>query len=130
MTTNGFAGFYLETRSYAETAAFWARLGFENVFETDHGSGQWAHPSGGPYVFISEQAEGELATHPIIDVADSAQIGTGFDYVRPFTPQHWNVTEAIVRDPDGRNVSLQAPLPAGEAAPDAEAHHAEKYGSH
>ena len=36
--------------------------------------------------------------------------------------------EAVVLDPDGRNVSLQAPLPSDTEAPDAEAHHAEKYG--
>ena len=38
------------------------------------------------------------------------------------------MAQAIVRDPDGRNVSLQAPLPEGADAPDADAHHAEKYG--
>jgi len=37
--------------------------------------------------------------------------------------------EAWLRDPDGRNVSLQAPLPAGVAAPDATRHHLEKYGA-
>ena len=30
-------------------------------------------------------------------------------------------------DPDGRGVSLQAPLPAGVIAPDADSHHREKY---
>ncbi len=119
MTTEGFQGQYFETRSYDATAAFWQALGFENVFETDHGSGQWRHPSGGPYVFVNEQHDTELETHPILRVADASAIdlaGT-FDVARPFTPEHWGVVEALVRDPDGRVVSLQAPLPpeVGEA---------------
>lgn len=130
MATEGFQGFYVETRNYGATAAFWASLGFENAFETGHGSGQWEHPSGGPYVFISEQHEGELQTHPILGVADADAFSPDRapDVAMPFTPQHWNVLEAHVRDPDGRIVSLQAPLPEGVTAPDADEHHAEKYG--
>lgn len=129
MATQGFQGFYVETRSYTSTAAFWAALGFEEVFATDHGSGQWVHPSGGPYVFIAEQHDGELTTHPILSVADSTAFPTdGLHVARPFEPQHWGVTEAMLHDPDGRDVSLQAPLPAGVDGVDADAHHAEKYG--
>ena len=62
MATEGFEGFYVETRNYGATAAFWASLGFKNVFETDHGSGQWLHPAGGPYVFINEQHDADLET--------------------------------------------------------------------
>ena len=40
MATEGFLGYYVETRDYNATAAFWKSLGFENVFETDHESGQ------------------------------------------------------------------------------------------
>lgn len=130
MATEGFHGFYVETCNYGATAAFWASMGFKNVFETDHGSGQWVHPAGGPYVFISEQQEGELATYPILGVpdADAFAPDRAPDVAMPFTPQHWNVLEAHLRDPDGRIVSLQAPVPEGVQAPDAEAHHAEKYG--
>ena len=109
MATEGFQGFYIETRSYAATAALWSTLGFENVFETDHASGQWRHPSGGPYVFIAEQHDGPLETHPILGVADSTAFTPALDFARPFEPQHWGVVEALVRDPDGRVVSLQAP---------------------
>jgi hypothetical protein len=35
----------------------------------------------------------------------------GLDVKHDFTAQHWDVMEAVVRDPDGRDVSLQAPLP-------------------
>ena len=131
MATEGFAGFYFETRNYGATAAFWASLGFENVFETDHGSGQWEHPAGGPYVFISEQQGSDLEVHPILTVADSTTFAPSRepDFAEPFAPKHWGVMEAWLRDPDGRHVSLQAPLPAGVIAPDATEHHLEKYGT-
>jgi hypothetical protein len=130
VATEGFEGFYVETRNYGATAAFWASLGFKNVFKTEHGSGQWEHPAGGPYVFINEQHDAELETHPILHVTDSAAFAPDRapDFVQAFTPQHWGVVEALVRDPDGRNVSLQAPLPDRVVAPDADAHHDEKYG--
>jgi catechol 2,3-dioxygenase-like lactoylglutathione lyase family enzyme len=140
MATDGFAGFYVETRDYTATAAFWRSLGFESVFETGHGSGQLEHPTGGPYVFINEHHDGELETHPILTVLDSTafapvgarngEVNVDIDIAEPFTPQHWGVVQAILRDPDGRNVSLQAPLPDGVEAPDADAHHDDKYGSH
>lgn len=135
MSTEGIIGLYIETHDYAASAALWAALGFEAVFETDHASGQWVHPAGGPYVFIAEQPTGSaLTTHPILGVADAeAFVAATADeaavrYLRPFTPQHWGVTEALLGHPDGREVSLQAPLPAGAVGPDADVHHADKYG--
>lgn len=119
MATDGLQGLYVETRDYGATASFWRSLGFEAVFETDHGSGQWRHPSGGPYVFVAERADGELETHPILAVADAAAFAPDppVTFARPFTPQHWEVTEALVLDPDGRAVSLQAPLPDAAGSP-------------
>ncbi len=105
-------GYYVETRDYAKTAAFWKSLGFENLFETDHLSGQWRHPNGGPYVFINEQHDTELKTHPILEVLDSAEFAPKaqtLNFDRVFEPQHWGVVEAMINDPDGREVSLQAP---------------------
>jgi len=130
MTTEGFEGFYIETRNYQDTAAFWSSLGFESEFETDHGSGQFRHPHGGPYIFINQRAEGELETHPILLVADSTAFNPEGDpeFVRPFEPTHWGTVEAIMCDPDGRDVSLQGPIPAGESGPEADAHHEKKYG--
>ncbi len=129
MATEGVVGLYLETRNYGATAAFWKSLGYESVFETDHGSGQWRHPNGGPYLFIAEHADGPLETHPILWVADSTAFAPSRppDYAKPFTPEHWGVVEATVLDPDGRPVSLQAPVPEGLSTADADAHHAEKY---
>ncbi|MEU8135537.1 VOC family protein [Streptodolium elevatio] len=116
MTTEGFDGFLVETRNYGATAAFWKSLGFESVLETGHGSGQWVHPAGGPYVFIVEQHEGELTTHPILRVADAEAFAPDRapDFAQPFTPTHWGVSQALVRDPDGRTVALEAPLPGGQ----------------
>lgn len=131
MATEGFEGFYVETRNYGATAAFWASLGFTKAFETDHGSGQWVHPAGGPYVFINEHHDGDLTMHPILRVADAAafQPDRTPDFAQQFTPQHWGVVEALVRDPDGRHVSLQAPAPDDADTPDADTHHHEKYGT-
>jgi hypothetical protein len=112
------------------TAAFWKSLGYQPAFESDHASGQWVNPAGGPYVFIDEQQGEELETHPILRVPEAEAFSPDrpLDLVHGFEPQHWGVVEAVVRDPDGRPVSLQAPLPSGTGAPDADAHHAERYG--
>lgn len=132
MATDGFLGFNIETRNYGATASFWRSLGFQNQFETDHGSGQWTHPNGGPYLFIAENGDESqpLTTHPILAVADSTVFNATrpVDYLREFEPQHWGVVEALLRDPDGREVGLQAPLPPGTTAPNADDHHEEKYG--
>ena len=132
MATEGFEGIYLETRNYGATAAFWGSLGFVNRFETDHGSGQWDHPAGGPYVFIAEQQDRELDLYPILRVPDAATFAPSRapEFAEPFEPKHWDVLGALLRDPDGRHVGLQAPLPPGTIAPDMDAHHQEKYGSH
>lgn len=132
MATEGFEGFYVETRNYGATAAFWSSLGFTNTFETDHGSGQWEHPRGGPYVFINEQHDTELESHPILHVADSTAFtpDRAADFAEPFTPQHWGAMAATIRDPDGRLLGLHAPIPEGVTAPDADRHHRETYGSH
>ncbi len=114
MATQGFIGFYIETRNYGATAAFWKSLGFETLFEDGHGSGQWRHSSGGPYIFIAEHPDENhtLETHPIlgVDDADAFAPDRAVDFAREFEPQHWGMTEAIILDPDSRPVSLQAPL--------------------
>src|SRR5215216_941180 len=103
MTTDGFAGFYIETRDYAATATFWRSLGFETVFETGHDSGQFQHPAGGPYVFVTQHNDRRaLKTHPILAVSSSTAFALdGLDVRSGFAAQHWDVMEAVVRDPDG-----------------------------
>ena len=82
MTTDGIKGLHVETRNYGATATFWASLGFKSSFETDHGSGQWVHPAGGPYVFISEQHDAELVIRPVLGVADSVAFAPERDGLR------------------------------------------------
>lgn len=120
MATEGIKGLHVETRNYGATAAFWASLGFKSELETDHGSGVWVHPAGGPYVFIREQHDAELVLRPVLGVADATAFAPDRqpDLAQPFTPRHWGVVEALLRDPDGRTVSLEAPLPAGSRPPD------------
>lgn len=111
MTTDGIEGICVETRNYGATAAFWRSLGFEPHLETEHGSGHWVHPAGGPYVFIAERLDGDLAVYPVLAVGNAKMFepARALEYLQPFTAQHWGVTEAVVADPDGRPVSLQAP---------------------
>ena len=112
MATSGIKGLYIETRDYEATGAFWKSLGFRAVFETGH-SGQWLHPTGGPYVFINEQPDPEqpLDTHPILSVSDA----DGFapegpvQWAKRFQNEHWGEAHAMITDPDGRVVALQAP---------------------
>jgi hypothetical protein len=58
-------------------------------------------------------------------VQDPGELASVYESLESTAPA---VLEAHLRDPDGRIVSLQAPLPEGVAAPDAETHHAQKYG--
>ena len=120
MATEGIEGLYIETHNWGATVAFWQRLGYELLFETDHHSGQLQHPRGGPFVFVAERPEAKaIETYPIIRSSDSATFEPpeGAPVDKPFTPEHWGVVEMMLRDPDGRHVSVQAPLPDGVAAP-------------
>ena len=116
MSTRGFEGFYVGTRNYGATVAFWRSLGFTVEFETGHGSGQLRHPSGGPFVFVAE-VDALPEIHPVLGVDDAATFSPErpVEYVSEFEPQHWGVLEAVVRDPDGRLVRLSAPMPEGMA---------------
>ena len=118
MATDGIVGFYMETTNFGATAAFWVSLGYKKEFETDHSSGQFTHPNGGPYLFIAERPGPELETHPILWVADSTSFDPGARGVREAVhARALGVVEATVLDPDARAVSLQAPLPEGASAP-------------
>jgi hypothetical protein len=118
VATEGIQGLHVETRNYGATAAFWASLGFEGTIETDHGSGQWVHPAGGPYVFIREQHDAELVIRPVLRVPDSTSFAPDRepDFAQLFTARHWGMAEPLVRDPDGRTVSLEAAILEGAPA--------------
>jgi hypothetical protein len=115
MTTRGIQGLYLETHNWGATVSFWKELGYQVTFETDHHSGVLVPPDGGPYLFVAERpTDKALEMHPIVDVDRTEGFTappTG-SLTQPFAPTHWNTLEAVLHDPDGRHVSVQAP-PAG-----------------
>ena len=93
MATEGFEGFYVETRNYGATAAFWGSLGFQSAFETDHGSGQWMHPA------VGRTYSSPSSTRRARGTRSSGGRRHRFapDGRRTsctFTPQHWGVVEA------------------------------------
>lgn len=121
-STKGIQGLLIETHNWGRTVAFWQALGYELEFETDHHSGQLRHPSGGPFLFVAERAPGTpLQLQPMLEVGDASAFTppSAGSVVRPFEAQHWGVVELLLADPDGRALSVQAPLPANgtKAAP-------------
>lgn len=115
--TDGIQGLLIETHNWGKTVAFWQSLGYELEFETDHHSGQLRHPQGGPYLFVAERPPDKvLQLVPMVAVHDAAEFsppGAG-TVVRGFEPQHWHALEMVLGDPDGRTISVQAPLPQAE----------------
>ena len=115
-TTRGIEGLLIETHNWGKSVAFWQALGYVLEFETDHHSGQLRHPAGGPYLFIAEVPESAptssgLAPMLGIESAERFQAPAAAIVERGFEQQHWGVTEMMLRDPDGRPISIQAPLP-------------------
>lgn len=115
METEGIEGLLIETHNWGKTVAFWQGLGYQLEFETDHHSGRLRHPRGGPYLFVAERPRDQaLQIVPAVAVRDAARFSPPSAGVvaRPFEPQHWPVLEMLLTDPDGRQLSVQAPLPA------------------
>ena len=120
MAGRGIDGFVVETRNWGKTAAFWQQLGYTIDFETDHNSGRLSHPEGGPFIFVVERPEGpEPEMYPIIgaDDANTFVAPAAGSVEHAFEPRHWDVVEMMLLDPDGRHLSVQAPLPEGVEAP-------------
>jgi hypothetical protein len=120
MSTAGIEGLYIETHNWGKTVAFWQGLGYTLDFETDHRSGQLSHPAGGPYVFVAERPmDGKLELYPVLRAEDANAFAppSSATVAKPFTAEHWGVLEMHLVDPDGRHVSVQAPLPQGASAP-------------
>ncbi|MCU1427536.1 MAG: hypothetical protein JWL83_1536 [Actinomycetia bacterium] len=120
MTTRGIEGLIIETHNFGKSVAFWNALGYELEFETDHHSGQLRHPSGGPYLFVVERSPADaLEMQPLVGADDAASFAVPASGTldHDFEPRHWGVTEMVVLDPDGRRISVQAPLPEGVDAP-------------
>ncbi|HEV8297572.1 MAG TPA: hypothetical protein VGQ20_09750 [Acidimicrobiales bacterium] len=120
MASSGVEGLLIETHNWGKSVAFWQALGFKLEFETDHHSGQLRHPDGGPYIFLAERPAGhELELQPVLTVRDAGRfdVPASGTVDQPFVAQHWGVVEMLLRDPDGRRLSVQAPLPEGVDAP-------------
>jgi uncharacterized glyoxalase superfamily protein PhnB len=120
-TTEGIEAVFLTTHNWGKAAKFFQALGFELEFATDHNSGQLRNGDG-PYVFIAEVPEDkDVAIQIVLKVADATalRLDPTVEVVTPFEDTHWGTREMIVRDPDGRTWSLQAPAghpAAGDAS--------------
>jgi len=55
---------------------------------------------------------------PAVTVKDAAQFTppSSASVIQPFERQHWPVLQMLLKDPDGRQVGVNAPLPASEQA--------------
>lgn len=112
MTTEGVEGVYLETHSWGKTAKFLESLGFKIEFATEHGSGMLKQDEG-PYFVVGEvPEERETQTQIVLHVADAATFKPDpiVEVVTPFEETHWGTQRMVVRDPDGREWSIEAPL--------------------
>lgn len=111
MATIGIEAVFLETHNWGKAARFFQALGYDLEFETDHHSGQLRNGDG-PYVFIAEVPEDQpVGTRLVLHVPDASTIEADsiVEQMTPFEPTHWGTQEMTVRDPDGREWSLQAP---------------------
>lgn len=112
MATEGIEAIYLTTHNWGKAAKFYRSLGFALEFETDHNSGQLRNGSG-PYIFIAEIPESQKTEMCMVLKVGSADVfrpEPGVEVVAPFQATHWGTREMTIRDPDGRILSLQAPL--------------------
>jgi hypothetical protein len=112
MASHGIEGLIIETRNWGRTVAFWQGLGYRVEFETGRNSGRLEHPAGGPYLFVVERPDDpDPEIRPLVGVGDT----DGFEppaagtVEQSFTVRPWGSAEMLLRDPDGRAVSVQTP---------------------
>jgi catechol 2,3-dioxygenase-like lactoylglutathione lyase family enzyme len=113
MTTEGIGHVILETHNWGKAAKFFQDLGFELEFSTDHNSGLLRNGDG-PYLFIAEVPPDQTPqTRIVLTVpdADGFRPDPAVEVISPFQDTHYGTKEMIIRDPDGRLWSLQAPTP-------------------
>jgi Ribbon-helix-helix protein, copG family len=117
MTSNGVEGLIVETRNWGKSVAFWQALGYQVEFDTGRNSGRLRHPAGGPYLFVVERPGSQAPEIlPLVGVGEASSFAppAAGTVEQPFTDRHWGVSELLLRDPDGRHVSVQAPLPGND----------------
>jgi hypothetical protein len=113
MTTKGIEGVLVETHNWGKAVAFWKSLGYELELETDHHSGRLVHPGGGPWIFVAERPPQQALK---IVLGFQTESATTFEppssgtVTEPFAKTHWGTVQMILGDPDGRDVSVEAPL--------------------
>jgi hypothetical protein len=110
-TTNGIQAVLVTTHNWGRAAGFFQALGFELEFETDHHSGQLRNGDG-PYVFVAEvPPDEEVRLQLVLGVGDAAEYRAdpALEVVSGFADTHYGTKEMVVRDPDGRTWTLQAP---------------------
>jgi uncharacterized glyoxalase superfamily protein PhnB len=115
VSTEGIEAVFVETHNWGKAAKFFQGLGFQLEFETDHNSGQLRNGNG-PYVFVAEvPPDQDARMQLVLKVADEAafSVAPGIDVVATWEETHYGTREMIVRDPDGRLWSLQAPIRKG-----------------
>jgi hypothetical protein len=120
MGTTGVEGLIIQTRNWGKTVAFWQALGYQVEFETGRNSGRLEHPAGGPYLFVVERpGSQDPEIQPLVGTsdADSFQPPPAGAVEHPFTGRHWGAAEMLLRDPDGRHISIQASPPASAGEP-------------
>lgn len=117
MTTavEGISAVFLETHNWGRAAKFFTALGYELDFETDHHSGQF-RSADGPTVFVAEVPEDQpTGTRLVLRVPDAGTYRPDpeLEVAQEFEDTHYGTREMVVRDPDGRSWTIQAP--GGEA---------------
>jgi hypothetical protein len=111
MNTEGIEAVFLETHNWGRAAKFFQSLGFTLEFETDHSSGQLRAPNG-PCVFIAEiPADRDPQMQLVMKVGGEQAFNLDpiVEVVTPFEETHYGTREMVVRDPDGRLWTIQAP---------------------
>jgi hypothetical protein len=115
MSTEGIEAVFVETHNWGKATKFFTELGFRLEFETDHNSGQLRNGPG-PYIFVAEvPADRPTSLQVVLRVPDEAGFhpGPGTEVVESWHDTHYNTRELIVRDPEGRLWTLQAPGSVG-----------------
>jgi hypothetical protein len=112
VSTEGIEAIHLTTHNWGRAAKFFQSLGYELEFDTGHSSGQLRNGTG-PTVFIAEvPADHELQTKILLHVPDAEKFSADetVEVLQPFEETHYGTNEMTVRDPDGRQWTLSAPV--------------------
>lgn len=111
MTTEGIEALFITTHNWGKAAKFFQALGYKLEFETDHNSGQLGNGNG-PYIFIAEvPASQPVDVKVVLKVADAEKFrpASNVEVLAPFEDSHWGTKLTTIRDPDGREWTVQAP---------------------